>query len=178
MKKIIFLIIALFTCFNVYAARDYNFKEYTYRVVIDGETYTATVKYFEDPTQPDSSDSKYTMEDNTIVLTNSNKENFSYNGDAPYRIISIGGGFCANSKLYVCNENRSSFSKDEIENPDFMLNYLPKFIKYNNAYAVNQKTAFLYYIGDETNISDEQKKEYKEFETLFIKEQIEQEIKL
>ena len=107
MKKIIFLIIALFTCFNVYAARDYNFKEYTYRVVIDGETYTATVKYFEDPTQPDSSDSKYTMDDNTIVLTNSNKENFSYNGDAPYRIISIGGGFCANSKLYACNENRS-----------------------------------------------------------------------
>lgn len=160
MKKIIFLIIALFTCFNVYAARDYNFKEYTYRVVIDGETYTATVKYFEDPTQPDSSDSKYTMDEDTIVLTNSNMENFSYNGDPPYRIISIGGGFCANSKLYACNENRSSFSKDEIENPDFMLNYLPKFIKYNNAYAVDKKTAFLYYIGDETNISDEQKKEF------------------
>ena len=160
MKKIIFLIIALFTCFNVYAARDYNFKEFTYRVVIDGETYTATVKYFEDSTQPDSSDSKYTIDESTIVLTNSNMENFSYNGDAPYKLLHIGGKFCWNSPIYACSESRSGFSKEEIENSDFMLNYLPKFIKYNNAYASDGRAAFLYYMADETDISDEQKKDF------------------
>lgn len=163
MKKIIFLIITLFISFNVYALpkRDYKFKEYTYRVTIDGETYLVTAKYFEDPSQPDSSNSKYSLDESSIVLTNSRLEKFSYNANYPYKILPIGGRFCSDSPdVYACSEDRTEFSKEEIENPNFMLNYLPKFVKYNNAYTADGRAAFLYYIGDETNVSEEQKKDF------------------
>ena len=159
MKKILFFIITLFISFNVYADRIY--KEYTYRVTIDNELYSVSVKFFENPNKNDNSDSKYRLEDASIILTNGYGERFVWDVDSSNqnKILYISRFCMVSSDVYVCDA-KTEFSKEEIEDPDFMVNYLPKFIKYDDYTQDGGYTPFLFYISDETNISEEEKNDF------------------
>lgn len=153
MKKFILIIILLFS-FNVYA-KEYNFKDFSYKIVIDNETYVVNVKY-------QKTGENYELDDSSIVLTNSKGEAFKYEAsEAPYRIKSIGFKYCiSNPNVYACQDNLTEFTPEQINDQEYMMNYVPKFIKYNNEFTVDGTAAFLFYIGDETNISDEEREQF------------------
>ena len=152
MKKIILTIILLFS-FNVYAVET-NYKDFSCEVIINGETYVAYVKY-------EGINDLYHLDDSSIVLTNSKGEVFKDNGNEPYAIRSIGGGYCLNQKnIYACNDTEKEFSLEQISNEEYMMDYVPKFIDFKNQEMPDGKAAFLYYTADETYIRNSERKEF------------------
>lgn len=166
MKKFVVFLITMLFIGSVYA-KEYNYKTITYTVEIDGEPYAATVKYWDlyvSGVESEDSDYRFEMEYDTIVLTDSLGNNFTYDATAgtnDHRIINI-YGYCdftnsSDKSNYICDDERSrtQFSLEEINDEDFIINFLPKFIKYNNNLYRDQNAAFLTYVADERGLTED-----------------------
>ncbi len=159
MKKILFFILTFLFIGCVYADSN-NCKSFTYDVVIDNVHYSATAKYCE------NHNGSFELDDTSIVLTDESKKSYTigYNSEyTGFQISYIGGDFCGSSTnkndIYLCDEKReqTEFTAEQISDDEYMINFLPKFIKYNNhMYNKYGRVAFIYYIADESDISVEQ----------------------
>lgn len=174
MKKIVVFLITMLFIGSVYAD-GYNYKNITYTVEIEGVSYTVTVKFedlFLNGIVSEDDPSRFIMDYSSIVLTGSDGVNYGYDptmGQNDYRILGM-YRYCdfSSGNSYICDSDRSraEFSKDEINDENFIINFLPKFIKYNNNFFVDTRAAFLFYIADERNLTDNDINYFKnEFET-------------
>lgn len=167
MKKFVVFLITLLFVYSVHAD-GYDYKTINYTVVIDGESYAATVKYWDlysNGIVSEDDPYRFSIDYDSIVLTDSSGTNYTYDstmGMNDYRIINT-YKFCDfitdNSNIpYICNEerNKTEFSLEEINDEDYISNFLPKFIKYNNDLYVGHNAAFLTYIADERGLTNEE----------------------
>lgn len=165
MKKFLFFILTFLFIGYVYADSN-NCKSFTYDVVIDDIHYSAAAKYCE------NHDGTFELDDTSIVLTDESGNNYTIDYNPEYtgfQISFIGGDFCGSSTnkndIYLCDGKRkqTKFTAEQISDDEYMINFLPKFIKYNNhMYNKNGRIAFIYYIADESDISVEQSEIFEE----------------
>lgn len=126
MKKFVVFLITMLFIGSVYA-KEYNYKTITYTVEIDGKPYAATVKYWDlyvSGVESEDSDYRFEMEYDTIVLTDSLGNNFTYDdtaGTNDHRIINI-YGYCdftnsSDKSNYICDDERSrtQFSLEDLK---------------------------------------------------------------
>lgn len=128
MKKIIIFLI-MFFAFNVYA-EDSAFKLFTYTVKINGEAYTASVKY-------ELYNNKYSLALGSISLTDSEGNRYVYDANYPddnskKSIASPSTLFYTDNETTYGAEFDYQFSEEEINNSEFMSDYLPKFLAFND----------------------------------------------
>ena len=183
MKKILFFIITLFISFNVYALSDDDeeCKTFLYTVTIDGEVYSAKVSYRNNTWLNDDDTDKYELDNSTVSLTKLNDDGSTsirysnYNADLDPTLSSTTNIRSMPSYVFDKEEipyscfGRTSFSLEEIDDFDFMKNYLPKFIKTNGAFIGNEGNsyAFVYYIADESIHTIEEANKNTSNETFF-----------
>lgn len=138
---------------TVYAAK-YDYIEKTYVVEISGVKYTATVKFFDRKPNASDDDERYEMDLDSIQLT-SVVGNVVYVRNDIHPVAS--GRFCADagSYSYLCNDVEREFSKNQLEDEEYIMDFLPKFIEYDGKEYDAGYYKFLYYIGNDELIEND-----------------------
>lgn len=151
MKKILIILCCLLISFNVYGANNKeNYKEFNYEVVIDGEKYSASVKYFDENIDPDE---RFVIDYDSMTLKDSNNKIYTSN----QMDTVTNAWFCTDYADSEFCDKKDGFSYDEINNSEYMKNYLPKFIKFNGNFYGDGKSEFLWYSVNEENMTYDEK---------------------
>ena len=174
MKKIIMFLI-MFLSFNVYA-KDSVYKLFTYTVKINGKAYTASVKY-------ELYDNKYSLDLGSISLTDSDGTRYVYNADynedgSKNSIASPSSAFYTDNKTTYGAEFDYEFSEEEINNSEFMADYLPKFLTFNDDVYMGSffgSVKFVVIVANDNNYDAKEREDFYEkflnyIENLQIKE--------
>ena len=172
MKKILLFLTIILT-FNVYA-KEYDYKMFTYTININGQAYTASVKYWDlyksNVTKEDAKD-RFSIDWDSLILTDEEGKRYIY-GDIENTISGLGGFCLSNTNIeYACG-SRTDFSYDEINNSEFMKNYLPKFMKFDSKKNImGDYTEFVAFVSNDSEYTNDQKEEFYNQYSEYVKKQ-------